>query len=104
MSDAPRLLVTGHGGFVAGFVRRHVRADTSRRWQEVEWPPMLDLRDGAAVREFIRTARPDAVVHLAAQSNVPESFRDPQATFAINITGTLNLLQALTNAGFAGRL
>jgi GDP-4-dehydro-6-deoxy-D-mannose reductase len=45
---------------------------------------------------------PDAVIHLAGQTFVPEAFRDPARTLNINLLGTLNLLQALKARGFAG--
>jgi GDP-4-dehydro-6-deoxy-D-mannose reductase len=45
---------------------------------------------------------PDAVIHLAGQTFVPEAFRDPARTFDINLLGTLNLLQALKARGFKG--
>lgn len=45
---------------------------------------------------------PDAVIHLAGQTFVPEAFRDPARTFEINLLGTLNLLQALKARGFKG--
>ncbi len=45
---------------------------------------------------------PDAVIHLAGQTFVPEAFRDPARTFEINLLGTLNLLQALKARGFNG--
>lgn len=45
---------------------------------------------------------PDAVIHLAGQTFVPEAFRDPARTFEINLLGTLNLLQALKARGLNG--
>lgn len=45
---------------------------------------------------------PDAVIHLAGQTFVPEAFRDPARTLNINLLGTLNLLQALKARGFKG--
>jgi GDP-4-dehydro-6-deoxy-D-mannose reductase len=45
---------------------------------------------------------PDAVIHLAGQTFVPEAFRDPARTLNINLLGTLNLLQALKARGFNG--
>jgi len=45
---------------------------------------------------------PDAVIHLAGQTFVPEAFRDPARTLQVNLLGTLNLLQALKARGFTG--
>jgi GDP-4-dehydro-6-deoxy-D-mannose reductase len=64
----------------------------------------IDLRDAAKVRLAVEQIRPDAVIHLAAQSFVPASFADPRETFETNFTGTLNLLLALKAAAFRGRM
>jgi GDP-4-dehydro-6-deoxy-D-mannose reductase len=50
----------------------------------------------------LRQARPDAVIHLAGQTFIPEAFRDPGHTLDVNLKGTLNLLQALQRCGFNG--
>ncbi len=39
--------------------------------------------------------QPEIVFHLAAQSLVRQSYRDPIGTFATNVMGTANLLEAL---------
>ena len=102
---AKRLLATGRSGFV-GETLAHLLATTAhgQRWTLTEIAAGLDLRDLAATRRLIEDARPEAVIHLAAQSAVPESFRDPEATLQINLVGTLHLLQALDAVGFKGRL
>ncbi|KRB11064.1 GDP-mannose 4,6-dehydratase [Lysobacter sp. Root690] len=102
---ARRLLVTGAGGFVGG----HVEAACGDGGKLADWtfcavPSGLDIRDAQAVAEVVAQVRPDAVLHLAAQSFVPRSFEQPQETFDINLGGTLNLLLALRDSSFAGRL
>jgi CDP-glucose 4,6-dehydratase len=57
-----------------------------------------DLRDSAAVTRICSTAEPEIVLHMAAQAQVRESYRDPVATFDSNVLGTVNLLQALRSA------
>ncbi len=52
--------------------------------------------------DAVRTANPDAVLHLAAQSSVPDSFNDPRTTYEVNFLGTLNLLNALSAQEFRG--
>lgn len=54
-----------------------------------------DIRDAAAMDAVIREERPDALIHLAAQVAVTTSVVDPVEDFAINCTGTLNLLEAI---------
>ncbi|MBM3591071.1 MAG: CDP-glucose 4,6-dehydratase [Alphaproteobacteria bacterium] len=58
-----------------------------------------NLRDAAAVQAAVQAARPKIVLHLAAQALVGRGYRDPEGTFASNLTGTINLMQALRGAG-----
>jgi len=53
-----------------------------------------DLRDAAFVEAAVAAAQPEIVIHMAAQALVRESYADPLGTFATNIMGTANLLQA----------
>lgn len=53
-----------------------------------------DVRDGERLRTALRDASPDIVLHLAAQSLVRLSYSDPVGTFATNVAGTANLLDA----------
>ena len=54
-----------------------------------------DLADLAQLRAAIVRAQPRVVFHLAAQSLVRESYRDPVGTFATNVIGTGNVLEAV---------
>ncbi len=54
-----------------------------------------DLRDDHAVREVVRTVRPDFVFHLAAQSFPRSSFDSPLDTYDTNVQGTTRVLAAL---------
>ena len=56
---------------------------------------LVDLRDAAGVARVVAEARPEVVVHLAAQALVRASYREPLATFATNTMGTAHLLEAL---------
>lgn len=53
-----------------------------------------DVRDLGQLRAALLEARPDIVVHLAAQPLVLESYRRPRWTFETNVTGTMNVLEA----------
>ena len=107
-----RFLVTGG----AGFIGSHTVDELVRRNHEVV--VLDDLSTGKAanlsqcrskitlieasivnldpVREACRGA--DRVIHLAAQTSVPRSVKDPLETNLINVTGTLNVLLAARDA------
>ncbi|MGJ4729188.1 UDP-glucose 4-epimerase GalE [Luteimonas sp. SDU101] len=59
----------------------------------------VDLRDRAATVELLASGGFEAVVHFAALKAVGESCERPLDYFDNNITGTLNLLQAMRQAG-----
>jgi len=54
-----------------------------------------DVRDEGALAVAMAEARPEVVMHLAAQSLVRASYEDPAATYATNVMGTVNLLEAV---------
>lgn len=56
-----------------------------------------DIRDNEAVRQAVDGVR--VIFHQAALSSVQRSFEDPHITFDVNITGTLNVLDAARAAG-----
>jgi GDP-4-dehydro-6-deoxy-D-mannose reductase len=97
-----RLWVTGGHGFVGQWVQKQAPRIAREHGFELAIPPAdFELLDEAQVDAQIALARPDAVLHLAGQSNVPLSFKDPEGTFRINVFGTLRLLQGLKRAGLA---
>lgn len=53
-----------------------------------------DIRDVDMLRREIRSAKPDIVFHLAAQSLVRPSYDDPLATIETNVLGTANVLDS----------
>lgn len=61
---------------------------------ELEWIEG-DVRDQAAVNAAVVRARPDIVLHLAAQPLVRRSYADPVETFATNVLGTAHVLDAV---------
>lgn len=55
----------------------------------------VDIRHAELLAERVRTAKPEVVLHLAAQALVRTSYREPLQTFATNVQGTANLLEAV---------
>ncbi|MDE2615503.1 MAG: CDP-glucose 4,6-dehydratase [Burkholderiales bacterium] len=56
---------------------------------------VVDIRDAAAVARVVQADRPEIVLHLAAQALVREGYREPAATWASNVMGTVHVLDAL---------
>jgi len=63
-----------------------------------------DITDPRRMHEVIAEVRPELVFHLAAQSFVPASWREPDATLTTNVRGQLNLLEAIRSAGLPCRI
>jgi CDP-glucose 4,6-dehydratase len=112
-----RVLITGHTGFkgawlslwlaelgarVAGFAR-DVPTDPSlyalARVSELVEHVEGDVCDGERVAEAVARLRPEIVLHMAAQSLVRRSFGAPADTYATNVMGTVNVLDAVRRAG-----
>ncbi|MGA3039108.1 MAG: CDP-glucose 4,6-dehydratase [Vulcanimicrobiaceae bacterium] len=54
-----------------------------------------DVRDRARLGKELARAKPDVVLHLAAQPLVRRGYREPRETFETNVMGTVNLLDAI---------
>ncbi|HET9328766.1 MAG TPA: GDP-mannose 4,6-dehydratase [Candidatus Eisenbacteria bacterium] len=101
-----RILITGANGFVGRHLARRIAegGDTALGLgidQAPEDPTPLaawwtaDLVDEAGLRLALSEARPDAIVHLAAQSSGALSLERPVDTYRVNALGTLSLLAAV---------
>ena len=109
-----RVLVTGHTGFKGSWLALWLQAmgadvrglalpaeagpNHGRLLQLLQQPrdaALIDLRDATAVRVALRHFEPEIVFHLAAQPFVRRSYREPSATFDTNVTGLVNLLEAV---------
>lgn len=55
----------------------------------------IDLCDATRVKACLLEAQPEIVIHMAAQALVRRSYEDPIATYATNVMGTVNLLDAV---------
>ena len=111
--DKKRVLITGHTGFKGSWLSlwlRNLGASVYGLALEPNTEPSLfrqlelatqidhkigDICDGAMIGHRLKETRPDVVFHLAAQSLVLESYKNPIANWMTNILGMVNLLDAL---------
>lgn len=107
-----RVLLTGHTGFKGAWAARWLHRlgaevhgfalppDTEPSLHALLKTPLAgetlaDLRDAAAVGKALAEAKPEIVLHFAAQALVPASYRDPVGTWTSNVIGTIHLLEAM---------
>jgi UDP-glucose 4-epimerase len=109
---APRAIVTGGAGFIGShLVDRLVDQgqgvtvvdDLSSGRRDFVNPRAqlheLDIVDAAAVRALVAEIEPDTIFHLAAQASVVESVKDPARDCAVNVAGTLGIVDAAAAVG-----
>ena len=101
-----KVLVTGAGGFVGEYLIRLLKQhehdvvaigiNNGKFLHDMQVTShVVNIMDSQVLQEVMRNEKPDAVFHLAAISNVPISWENPELTVDINVHGTINVLQAL---------
>lgn len=105
-----RILITGHSGFAGKHLIEYLSRDENHVFFGVDLKKCstgldigdselseqrADLTDRKAAGEIIRKFKPDQIYHLAAQSSVSRSWKDPVDTFRSNVFGGINLLESL---------
>jgi CDP-glucose 4,6-dehydratase len=108
-----RVLLTGHTGFKGSWMALWLTALGARVTGfavDVPTDPSLyelarvgdemesvagDVRDHDAIAAAVASGAPEVVIHMAAQSLVRRSFSQPRETYATNVMGTVNVLDAV---------
>lgn len=63
-----------------------------------------DVTDLGSVLSVVKEIAPTEIYHLAAQSHVGRSFKEPGHTLAVNAGGTLNIMEAVRLSGIHSRI
>jgi UDP-glucose 4-epimerase len=105
-----RVLVTGGAGFIGGHVAEGLLArgddvvvlDDFSNGKRVNVPEgamfvQADVRDADAIAAAVKGA--DAVCHIAGQASIFRSFETPERDLAVNVAGTLAVVEACIRAG-----
>lgn len=104
-----KALVVGGGGFVGPYLVRHLKDElgyevtvtkTEKETLAMDGAVVknLDILDKNQISELLNEENPDYLFHLAAQSSVAYSWKNPTLTVDVNIKGCVNLLEAVKDA------
>src|SRR5262249_18169747 len=102
------VLVTGASGQLGGYLLRRSRDSglTATAWSGLRRGDLfdsvlhpVDLGDADAVRAAFRAARPDFVLHAAAQARIADCHREPELAHRINTRGSALLAEMAGEAG-----
>lgn len=103
-----KALIIGGAGFVGGYLSEYLKNNSDFQVYVTKLGKEktaffensvkvcdLDIIDADAVKKLIENIKPDCIFHLAAQSSVFLSWKNPSLTVDVNIKGTINILEAI---------
>ena len=99
-------LMIGGAGFVGAYLIRHLRYEKNRDVFVTKMPHEtitedgikvddLNILDKDAICTLLEEVQPDEIFHLAAQSSVAVSWKNPALTVDVNVKGAVNVLDAV---------
>lgn len=110
-----RALIIGAAGFVGNYLIDHIQknciwsiAVTKMPYEVIEKENVdvfdLDILNKIQIQQLLEEIRPDYIFHLAAQSSVAVSWKNPALTIDVNIKGSINVLDAVRNLDYKPRI
>ena len=104
-----KALIIGGAGFVGGYLTEYLIRTGARVFVtkisgdrfdgKADGVFDVDLLDKASLQRALRESRPNVIFHLAAQSSVALSWKEPALTVDVNIKGCLNVLDTVRDEG-----
>lgn len=110
-----KALIIGGGGFVGPYLVEHLAKDlgcevtvTKTEREVLSFSDAtienLDILDVEQIVSLLQKIRPDYIFHLAAQSSVSVSWKNPGLTIDVNIKGSVNVLDAVRKLDYKPRV
>ena len=92
------VVITGSNGFVGSHLFQELDSQ-GHKVHGFDLKYRQDVRNYDQLRTYLESMDPDYIYHLAAQAWPRESLTDPKRAIDVNVTGALNLLEAVRNLG-----
>ena len=111
-----KALIIGASGFVGPYLVEEIRRSlfceiitaTSRETDRLgigeDKTVHLNILDRKQISDILLSEKPDYIFHLAAQSSVALSWKNPKSTVDTNIIGAINLISAIKQSGYSPRV
>jgi len=110
-----KALIIGGAGFVGNYLIEHCKGDLQWSVHVTKMPHEtiantgvsihdLDILEKKEITALLEEIRPDCIFHLAAQSSVAVSWKNPALTVDVNVKGSINVLDAIQELDYSPRI